>query len=615
MCGIAGCVSFKSGLTEEDIRKLERINEGLKHRGPDAHGLIHDRFVGLAHRRLSIIDLSEAANQPMSSVAGSVHIVFNGEIYNYDEIRKELERDYPFRTDHSDTETIIYAYQKWGIDCVKRFRGMFAIAIYDQENSRVYLVRDRLGKKPLYYCANKDKIWFASELYPMLNVRVIEKKINDEAIYHYLSLFTVNAPDTFFQGIRKLEAGHYLCIDRAGLKDSVYWDVADWINKETVTSYEDAIINTRRLLEESMRLRNISDVPVSIALSGGVDSALNLHYSALVNRSNLSAINIAYEVDNKYNESHIAEKLCSRYGVPLDIVRINPENLRQAMAEYLSIQKDMPFGDMNTVLMYIISRHARSKGKKVLLVGEGGDELGGYPVYARINMERRILECLPYVSSLKDIIPYRYRYMVDCCYGGTIVARRNIHGFMEVLKKDFWKKNLYSRNSYDILLKYAGQINEDHKDIFYRKILCLEYKLRLPEMLLPRIDYPTMACGVEARSPYLDHLLIEYTAGLDYSLKMKHGAKSIIKQIAKDNLPFDISKLPKVGFGMLMDGFIKYDLEKLFDEECNIADAPIREYIDIKALFRVFEKIGLKNRPKPKLWLLYALNSWLKGVL
>jgi asparagine synthase (glutamine-hydrolysing) len=615
MCGIAGCISFHNRITDHDIQKLSIINDGLIHRGPDSGGIYHDDNVALAHRRLSIIDLSSQANQPMSSNDGEVTIVFNGEIYNFEEIRRELEKEYSFRTNNSDTETIIYAYKKWGIESIQRFRGMFAIALYDKQKRCAYLIRDRLGKKPLYYCLAQNKVWFASEIFPLFNANVIQKRINDEAIYHYLSLFTVNAPATFFKDVYKLEAGQYMRIDQTGTKYIEYWNVSDAINTYTDVSFEEAVSTTKELLEQSMKLRNVSDVPISIALSGGIDSSLNLHYSALINKNNISAINVAYHKDNKYNENKLAEKLCQHYGIPLDVIHITPENLKESLHEYLGIQKDMPFGDMNTALMYIISKHARSKGHKVLLVGEGGDELGGYPIYSRINAEKRILELIPFAEHIKKLVPYRYKYMIDYIYKGTVIPRRNIHGFMEVLKKDFWNKQFYDNNSYDVMLKYTNQINNNYEDNFLRKLLNLEYKLRLPEMLLPRIDYPTMACGVEARSPYLDHRLVEYSAGLDFSLKMKYGAKSVLKQIARDELPFDIAGLPKVGFGMLMNEFINNDLPALFDKECNTLSAPIQEYINTKELMRVFDRIGLKNKPKPKLWILYALNSWLKEVL
>jgi asparagine synthase (glutamine-hydrolysing) len=613
MCGIAGCISFKNKISDHDLQKLSTLNNGLIHRGPDSGGIYHDDHVALAHRRLSIIDLSSQANQPMTSPNGAISIVFNGEIYNFKEIREELENEFDFRT-NSDTETIIYAYQKWGTEAVHKFRGMFAIALYDKHKGSVYLFRDRLGEKPLYYCHARNKIWFASEIFPLFDANIITKKINDEAVYHYLSLFTVNAPATFFKDVYKLEAGHYIHLDESGIKIIKYWDVADAINTYKDVSFEEAVTTTKEILEQSMRLRNVSDVPVSIALSGGIDSSLNLHYSALINKNNISAVNVAYHKDNKYNENKIAAELCQHYGIPLDVINITPDYLKESLKEYLNIQKDMPFGDMNTVLMYIISKHARSKGEKVLLVGEGGDELGGYPIYSRILMEKRILESIPFAEQLKKIVPYRYKYMIDYLYKGTVIPRRNIHGFMEVLKKDFWQGQAFENNSYDVMLNYTNQINNQYNDSFLRKLLNLEYKLRLPEMLLPRIDYPTMACGVESRSPFLDHLLVEYSAGLDYSLKMKYGAKSVLKQIAKDVLPINIAGLPKVGFGMLMNEYIHKDLPVVFEKECNTLNAPIQEYVNIKELMRVFDRIGLKNKPKPKLWILYALNSWLKTI-
>jgi asparagine synthase (glutamine-hydrolysing) len=608
MCGIVGAYSFNNNnfkITEPYITKMR---DTMIHRGPDGAGtwISNDSCIGLGHRRLSIIDLSDAATQPMCNEDASLWVSFNGEIYNHAEIRQELG-GYHWKTDHSDTEVILHAFEQWGIDCVHKFRGMFAIALWDAKKRELWLIRDRIGVKPLYYSVHHGRIVFASEIKALLAEPQQEKQVNDEAIYHYLTFLTVHAPNTFYKDIEKLEAGHYLHVTEQGLQKFNYWDIADYLNACASESYNDAIQNTDTLLKNSISYRNVADVPISIALSGGLDSSLNLYHSSKIN-NNINAINIGYQTISQYDESAIAKRLSNDLSVPFYNQIIDDKIFKLTLAEYLNIQQDMPTADPNTLLMYLLSKTIIKYNAKVLLVGEGGDEIGGYPIYKTILSEYNLLKYLPNFIAQQS---HYFAKRLDIFYKNNIISRRHIHGFTEWEKQKFWiGKQKY--NSYQILHNYMTEIRDDLDDSFIRKISNIEYKLRLPELILPRVDYPSMAASVEARSPFEDHKLIEYSASLPFSLKMKQGAKSLIKESAKKYLPQYILEHPKVGFGMLLTPFLANTLPQWFERELIKNHSQLHNYIDKKYLVSMLSKHNQKKNLGYQMWILYALHRWLQ---
>ncbi|MEP3208470.1 MAG: asparagine synthase (glutamine-hydrolyzing) [Maribacter sp.] len=604
MCGISGIITYKN-ITSSDEASLIAMRNAILHRGPDYQGVWKDESVIFGHNRLSIIDLSDQANQPMVAADEDVIICFNGEIYNHAEIKEDLVGSQQFRTDHSDTEVIINAYKEWGLEkALLKFKGMFAFALYDIKKQTTYLVRDRMGKKPLYFSQVKEKLYFSSEIKALLESEDIDRTINEEAIYHYLSFLTVNAPSTFYANISKLEAGSYLKVSKEGLKKHVYWNVADAINTRCEDNYETALETIKEKLMLSMKYRNVSDVPIAVALSGGVDSSLNLLYSSKDN-PNINAINLKYETSHEFNESENARRFSEELGVDYTQMEINQEKFESELLRLCDVLKDMPFGDPNSVLLYYISKQARDTKSKILLVGEGGDELGGYPVYQSMLKEYRFIQKVPnFLRSMLKYIPLKKRF--DFFYKGKVVSRRQVHGFTEFEKKKFWKGKPY--NSYAVLHRLMQEVQGND---FLRKVLNVEYKLRLPELILARVDYPTMAASVEARSPYMDYQLIEYCASLPYELKMKNGAKSMIKDVARTYLPDYITNGKKVGFGMLLHPFLTESLPKMFREEVvEVADAPVKKYIKASFLKKMIDS---KVDPKIgyRLWIVYSLNKWL----
>jgi asparagine synthase (glutamine-hydrolysing) len=613
MCGISGLIHFNE-IDKTQIDAVIKMNQSIEHRGPDADGIFSDQSIVLAHRRLSIIDISAGSNQPMIDDSGEIVLVFNGEIYNHKELRSELEVEYKFKTDHSDTETIIYAYKKWGISCVEKFVGMFAFTIYDKIKGSVFLCRDRLGKKPLYYTKTDKGLYFCSESSGLFATGYVEKKINAEAIYDYLSFLTVEAPNTFFENVYKIPAGHYMEITSQGTKLNKYWDIAEYLNINCKDSMNEVISNTKSLLDKSMEYRNVSDVPIAVALSGGLDSSLNLAYTNNIAQTKLVAINVSYVDKSQFDESDIAKQFSEELGVKFVSVCIDQQDYEKWILEYFKAQKDMPIGDPNSPLLYGISKVAAQHGCKVLQVGEGGDEIGGYPVYNSLVRLKQFSKFIPKVllnilSSLP--LPSNYRRELDVLSTGGAETRRFLFGFTDAEKNRFWKGKIYT-SSFEKLKKHAQEIRSDLDDSFLRKVLNIEYKVRLAELILPRVDYPSMAASVEARSPFMDHKLIEYSASIPFTKKMKLGPKTIIRNIAADILPKYLMKQPKVGFGMLLNPFLKNELPVWFKEQILDTNSPIKEFVKHDFLTQIYTK-HLSNKTEGyRMWILFSLNKWLE---
>ncbi len=351
-------------------------------------------------------------------------------------------------------------------------------------------MRDRLGKKPLYWAEVENTLYFTSEIHSLFEAGIVEKSINSEAIYHYLTFLAVPAPSTFFKGVNKIEAGHYLEISNGELIKKQYWNLSDHLNTKGNMSYDEAVAETKKLLEASMVHRNVADVPISIALSGGLDSSLNLYYTNSFRSDDVSTINISYEETSEFDESQIAEKYSKELGAMFMPKKITQKDFINWIEEYLSISKDIPTGDPNTALMYGICKIARQNGFKVLLVGEGGDELGGYPAYEKLVLFDKLTKFVPnmvFSFLSKTPLPFSFKKKIKSFSECPSYARRFLFGFTEKQKSEFWKKEkIY--DSYSVIKNYSDEVRTSTKDKFLRKLLNTEYKLRLAELLLPRVD-------------------------------------------------------------------------------------------------------------------------------
>jgi len=610
MCGIAGIINF-DGLNPELKQNLFEMTAALAHRGPDHQDEFMDDYVGLGHRRLAIIDLSPEANQPMFSAERDVAIVFNGEIYNHAELRKQLDTKYPFRTSHSDTEVMIYAYKEWGIDCVTKFTGMFTFALYDIPKKKVFLVRDRIGQKAINFTYSGNNLLFSSEIHALAKSGLVTNQISESAIYHYLTFLTAPAGESFYTNVSKVKAGHIVEMNPDGLTSRPYWNVTDFLNTVSSDDEQTAIDKTESFLEQSMKYRNVSDVPVSLALSGGIDSSLNAYYSSKIN-TDLAAINISFSGEGKFNEGNQAEKYCANLGIPFFPNNINSSDLKSIIKDYLNIQSDVPNGDPNAVLMFQLSRISRDMKRKVLIVGEGGDEIGGYPKYLKHYRRQKLYTKWPWLFNMAFNQPFLNLRMLDVIHRSEVVSQAHIHGFTEAEKKLMWN-GAKGMNSYEVLWEIMNEVEVKTDDIFFRKLLNLEYKLRLPEMILARIDYPSSAASIEARSPFVDHSLIEYSCTLPFNLKMKNGeAKYILKKIAKEKLPPFLNNQPKIGFGELLNPFLAETLPIWYRDEILLnSNAPILQYLDPAKLKNLYTRHARHKNLGFRMWILFALNTWL----
>jgi asparagine synthase (glutamine-hydrolysing) len=376
MCGISGVLAFKSSNFEVTAEYLARMRDTMAHRGPDGAGLwiSPNRRVGLAHRRLSIIDLSDAASQPMSNGDGSLEIVFNGEIYNHAEIRRELEAlgRRRWKTNHSDTEVILHAFEEWGIACLERFRGMFAIALWDAKVRRLWLIRDRVGVKPLYYSIHHGRITFASEIKALLQDADQVRAVNEEALFHYLSFLTTPAPDTLFAGIHKLPPGSFLTIDADGQRHQErYWDVLEHTTPLTGMREEEIAERLLGELRSSVALRTVSDVPVGVFLSGGIDSSTNAALFSECAREQVNTFSVGYDRDYRgcQSELPLAGQMAGRIGAAHHQQVLTQQDFLDFLPRMIYLQ-DEPIADPVCMPVYFLSKLARDHGVVVAQAGE-----------------------------------------------------------------------------------------------------------------------------------------------------------------------------------------------------------------------------------------------------
>ena len=383
MCGITGIINFKNQSTNQSVIQL--MTDAVSHRGPDADGFFVESEIALGHRRLSIIDLSSAANQPFIDNSGRYVMVYNGEMYNYSEVKK-LINDYAFRT-ASDTEVIIAAYTKWGADCIKHFRGMFTIAIWDKQEKELFICRDRMGVKPLYYFVDEDKFLFSSEVRSILASGLVKRKINKEALIEYFSYQSVSYPHSIIDGIMQLEAGSWMRIKKGKIEKKVYWDLTDTKTDFDFADKQKAQQRIKELMLQSVKRRLVSDVPVGAFLSGGIDSGAVVGLMAEAGSTRPNTFNISFQ-EKEFDESRYANIIAKKFNTNHTNILLKPTVFLDELHNALNAI-DTPTGDgINT---YVVSKAIRQNGITVALSGVGGDELfAGYPIFSHyLQMQQK----------------------------------------------------------------------------------------------------------------------------------------------------------------------------------------------------------------------------------
>ena len=598
MCGLVG--AYKPGGVCTSDESLAVMRDRMAHRGPDGAGRWRsaDSSCAFGHRRLSIIDLSEAATQPMLNEAGDVAIIFNGEIYNHSEIRRELKRagKYVWRTDHSDTEVLLHAYEEWGLDCFRRFCGMWAVAIYDGRDPDapvVHLVRDRVGIKPLYFTRTGTGEWlFASEIRALLEHAQVPADLEPVAFWHYLTFIVAPAPLTMFRGIFKLPPATVVTIERSGRAHAArYWDCAPSAARtftENELSFAEAEAETLRLLRQSIARRMVSDVPFGVLLSGGVDSSLNVALMSELMDRPVTTFTIGYETHEEFNEFDHARRIAERYGTIHHETRISSKEALDFLPLLVELQ-DEPIADNVCIPLYFLARLVRQCGTTVVQVGEGADEnfLGYWwcehyrkkavDIYYPALDSRRSWHDMT-LSGEDAEIRARARSGQELFWGGATCWWGGLrdqltpdpsvfHSAVACPVDGLLPEAHGTADSHAVVQHYLGGLTGRLAEPeILQKIPYMEMQLRIPEHLLMRVDKMTMAHSVEARVPFLDHDLVEFAMRLPPSYKLRDGlGKRILKKLAEPYVDHDLLYRRKQGFGAPMD---KWFMEPGFGRRC-----------------------------------------------
>jgi asparagine synthase (glutamine-hydrolysing) len=632
MCGICGIYSPGDSLATGEEVTL-RMRDTLVHRGPDDGGTWHsaDGAVSFGHRRLSIVDLSRAGHQPMSNEDGTVWITYNGEVYNHAALREELERKGHVYRSHTDTETIIHLYEEEGPRCVERLHGMFAFAIWDERRRELFLARDRLGIKPLYYLERPEGFLFASEIKALLAHPQVSPDLDEDAFIHYLTFVCTPAPLTMFKGVRKLAPGERMIVRADGRLDSDIWwsPMSPAAAEEVVGMNEDQVADRLlELLRASIRKRMMSDVPFGVFLSGGVDSSTNVALMSELMDDPVRTFSVAFKEHEKYNELEYARRIARDFGTDHHEVVIGWQDLESFLPELIHHQ-DEPIADWVCVPLYYVAKLARDNGTIVVQVGEGSDELfHGYDLYLNeARRRRRFWEPIQRVprplrlGASRAITAASRRFgrgimhadvFAEAAYGrlpfwgGAISYRGD-------LKRQILANGHGGPDSYEVVerLWHEAERARPSADLL-QKMTYLELKQRLAELLLMRVDKMTMATSVEARVPFLDHELVEFAMALPPHMKVRDGVgKWILKRAVDGVIPHEIAYRPKQGFGAPVSEWFRGELGKRAREairRSSLAERGLLDYDRIDELWNA-HRSG-RTDWSFQLWNIYNVSAW-----
>jgi asparagine synthase (glutamine-hydrolysing) len=624
MCGFAGMLDLSGAPMPERSVILARMTRTLVHRGPDDEGYFVDQHVGLGHRRLSIIDL-EAGHQPMGNEDGSVWVVCNAEIYNHADLRTLLaKKGHTFRT-RSDTETIVHAYEEWGSDCLEHLRGMFAFVVWDRRRRQLFLARDRIGKKPLYYAQVGATLVVGSEIKALLAFPGLDRTLDLEALSDYLSLAYVPRDKTIFRHVRKLLPGHYLIADDSGMRIRSYWDIRFAPAPE---AHDSAVERLAALLQESVALRLGSDVPLGAFLSGGLDSSAVVGLMARAAASPVITASIGFS-DPQLDELAYARTVARHFHTDHGELTLTPE--AADIVKQLSWYYDEPFGDSSAVPTYYVAQLARRR-VKVALSGEGGDEnFAGYRRYAfdvRENFLRALLPAVlrkPVFSLLGALYPkadYLPRVFRGKAFLGNLARtpwEAYLHSVSGIAEVD--KARLLNGDVQRALGGYrTGELFHDLYTAAdgadpLARIQYIDFKTYLPDDLLTKVDRASMANGLEVRCPLLDHRLVEYVAGLPSHLKL-NGARSklIFKEAVRGLVPEEIVQRKKMGFAMPVAAWMRGGVRALVHEHV-LTNVPhdLFDPMEVRRLWHQHDS-GIRDR-STALWELLAFNLWYRRFM
>lgn len=625
MCGINGIV----GLTDVNLakQKVLAMNTCMQHRGPDDEGIFVTDKIALGHRRLSIIDLSAAGHQPMQSADGRYQIVYNGELYNYKELKFELQRvisgsnqaAYFFKT-NTDTEVIIAAYARWGADCLKHFNGMFAFAIWDDQEKELFIARDRLGIKPLYYFYTNGIFAFSSELRSLLASNLISKKIDEDSLVDYLRYQTVHAPHTIIKGVKMLMPGHYIEMKNAGLKTKNYWSLTNNIsNASDGKSYKEVCKDVNDLLSKAVERRLIADVPFGAFLSGGIDSSAIVGLMSKVSAEKVKTFSITFD-ESGFSEAKYAQLIAKKFNTDHHEIKLKATDFIDQWPNALKAM-DHPSGDgVNT---YVVSKATKEAGITMALSGLGGDELfAGYSVFnhALKLKQNKWLNSIPLFmrsaggsvfSKVKPGVPSQKIAALlkqdEISFNSLYPLTRQVlmdKQIGEILNKQPLTTNRVSEIISEI------QLSTNNHQLTITSIA--EISTYMQNVLLRDADQMSMAHALEVRVPFIDYTLVEYVLGIPDKYKVPTSPKKLLVDALGDLLPDEITNRPKMGFAFPWKLWIKNEL-RTFCEQKMIALSK-RKLFNEQGILKLWKGF-LSNDPHitwSRIWYLVVLENWLQ---
>jgi asparagine synthase (glutamine-hydrolysing) len=621
MCGIAG-IFMRNGEGIPDPCLIRRMTDTLRHRGPDEEGFYQDGPVALGHRRLSIIDLG-TGRQPIFNEDRSMAIVFNGEIYNYQELQNLLEeKGHRFRT-RSDTEAILHAYEEWGEESPSRLRGMFAYAIWDGNRQEIFLARDRIGKKPLYYMETPGSFVFASELKSILQFPGVEREIDLEALSDYLSFLYVPSPKSIFKGIRKLPSAHCLTVSRTRRVFREYWDIS--FREEQGRREDDWVEELSERIREAVQVRLKSEVPLGAFLSGGLDSSVVVGYMAGLLPHPVETMSIGF-AEEEFNEFPYASEVSSLFGTLHHEFRVDTE--AASMIDQLAWFYDEPFADSSAVPTFHVSRIARSR-VTVALSGDGGDEnFAGYRRYYFDRLENRIRQAVPgfgrrlFFGAISRAYP-KADWLPQVLRAKSMFQSlsltpeegyfRTMSAFLPEMKAAVLQKDILRQlggyDSFSVLephFRRAGPLDP------LLRVQYVDMKTYLPDDILVKVDRASMANSLEVRAPLLDHHLMEFAASIPGTLKLRgRTGKYVLKRAAARILPDALVYRKKMGFSIPIDHWLRTSLKPMATDLLLSPGARITRYLDSACIRRMWDQHqkSWKNYGT-HLWLLLTLEAW-----
>ena len=622
MCGIAGFINFDPSAQPENPGKVLRsMLDALRHRGPDDRGeqrieSANGPTLHLGHQRFSIIDLNQAGHQPMANDNKSVWVSTNSEIYNYKELRNELGDKFRFQS-QSDTEVLLRAYEHWGVGCLDRLIGMFSFAIWDSQKEALFVARDRLGVKPLYYHIKGQQFAFASELRSLLASGLTEKSINPTGLYHYLSFGHAKAP--IVNSVRELKPGHYLWVDKNGnWEEKEYWN--PFSSNDTPATGAEIQQQVRSNIEEAVRCRRVSDVPLGAFLSGGIDSSVVVGTLASISDDPVTTLNIGFK-EKAFDESEYSKEIATRFKTKHHVLRLDEEQLLEALPASLSAMDQPTIDGINT---YLISRSAHEVGLKVALSGLGGDELfGGYPSFQLVpKLRKKWLQAIPktFMKWGKGFFPADQATKLEHWMQGKWSGAHEYFLIRSLFCQDpvtdlfADKKQAQTEIAKDFQLT-QNLVDKFPADDVFNQVSYLETFHYLQNMLLRDVDMMSMAHPLEVRVPFMDHRLVEMMFRLPGGEKSGGCAKSLLVSSMQTLLPKSVVRRKKMGFTfpfeIWMRGALRPEIESVLLSPLQQLDGLLSQ----PAVEKVWTDFLAGRVSWSRSWALYVLKSWINKNL